>query len=97
LKNIPGFAGLPVFIRVHYTLEAGKKPWRTKWKFHWKSQSWGYFDSHGLHGARAKEFAALDQADSTDLERIKYPLWPYATIGAATVAAAAASTCLFVN
>lgn len=98
LMNLPMLADLvrlPVFIRVRYTIEVGKKPWRVGAKWFWKAQSWGMFDSHALHGAKAEAFAALEEATSEDLQRVQYSPWPYiVAAGAAGVCSAATTTFL---
>lgn len=102
LMNLPvigDFIRLPVFIRVRYTIELGKKPWRTGAKWSWKAPSWGMFDSHALHGAKAEMFGALEQSAASDLERVKYNPLPYYFLGlwTAAVAAVASSLCLLVR
>jgi hypothetical protein len=87
---------IPIFIRVPYTLEVGKKPWRRRPTWHWKAQSWGYFDSHGLHGEKAEIFGALEQAKSAPLQRKKYdPLPYYLALGSSAITSTA--TCLLGN
>lgn len=101
LMNLPVLAGLvrlPIFIRVNYTVEVGKKPWRTGAKFFWKAQSWGFYDSHALHGAKASMYAALEVADSSDLARVKYERWPYVlAVGTAFVTSVLSTLWLHAN
>lgn len=68
---------IPVFVQVYYMLNLGKKAHRKKAVWSWKGTAWGYFDSHGLHGARAQEFAALPMAASGRLQRREYNATPY--------------------
>lgn len=89
---------LPVFIRVTYTIELGKKPWRTGAKFHYKAQSWGMFDSHALHGKKAKEFEALELAAQDDLQPINQEKAPYVAIVATSgVISSSVTTWLLLN
>lgn len=100
LKNMPYIGSLfavPIFIRVTYTIEMGKKPWRTGGEAFWKAQSWGMFDSHALHGEKAKIFGALEVADAAPLQRIQYDTSPYFYAAAATVVASTITTCLLAS
>jgi len=76
LPFLGGISGLPIFIRVTYSIEVGKKPWRVGAQFFWKAQSWGHYKSHALHGAKAQIFEALEQSDSSDLQRVQYDSKP---------------------
>jgi len=85
--------GPPIFVRVTYVLELGKKPWRQSAKFSWGSPAFGKYDSKALHGEKAQLFEALNRADSSELARIKYnPLPYYAVAGAATAISAVVTT-----
>lgn len=88
------FGGLPVFVRVTYVLELGKKPWRQSAKFTYGSPAFGLYDSHALHGDKASAFAALASANDGALQRVKYSFWPYGVAGFACCLAAAATTSL---
>lgn len=84
---------IPLFIRVPYTLEVGRKPWRRRPTWHWKAKSWGYFDTRALHGEKAEIFGALEQSKTAPLQRKKYnPLPYYAALG--TSALSSSLTCL---
>ncbi|WP_438479841.1 zonular occludens toxin domain-containing protein [Oleiharenicola lentus] len=87
---------IPLFVRVPYTLEVGKKPWRRKAKWSWKARSWGFFDSHALHGAKATIYGALQEAASSDLQRRQYDVKPYYA-ALATSSLAAALICLLAS
>lgn len=94
LKNLFEFANLPVFVRVPYTIQINGKPWRGKPQVMWKAKSWGMFDSHALHGEKAKLYAALPEADDKPLQTvIKNPM-PYVTAAAVAAGAAAITTIL---
>jgi len=86
--------GLPVFVRVPYVLELGKKPIRQSAKFSWGSIAFGKYDTHALHGDRATIFSALGVANATALERVKYPVWPYTVAALVGTAASAVTTTL---
>jgi len=98
LKNFWELFPLPVFLRVRYTIELGKKPWRRGITWHWKGRAWGYFDSMALHGEKACLFGALATADASDLQRVTYPLWPYlCAAGTASVTSSATILWLLAN
>lgn len=81
---------VPLFVRVHYTIQLNGKPWRRKVEVKWKAQSWGMFDSHALHGEKAKLYAALDVAKTEELEEVVKDARPYyAVAGIAAMASAA--------
>lgn len=98
-RSLKKFLKLPIFVRVRYALELGKKPWRIGAKFRWKSEAFGRYNSKALHGERAQIFGALEQAKSGALERVQYPFWPYALCGVAVtvVSGVTMTLCLFVN
>lgn len=85
---------LPIFVRVTYVLELGKKPMRQGAKFAFGSPAFGMYDTHALHGSKALEFSKLEMATDEPLERIKYPVWPYAVAGGLGTVASAVSTSL---
>lgn len=96
MMNFFDWARIPIFIRVPYTVEMGKKPWRRKPSWHWKAKSWGMFDSHALHGGKAKMFAALEECKTGKLQRKQYnPLPYYVALGTST--ATATISCLLGN
>jgi hypothetical protein len=96
LMNFWDWMRVPLFIRVEYTLEVGKKPWRRKAKWHWKAQSWGMYDTHALHGAKAEIFGALELANVTPLKRKEFnPLPYYLVLGSSTITSML--TCLLGN
>lgn len=61
---------VPLFVRVHYSIQLNGKPWRRKVEVKWKAQSWGMFDSYALHGEKAKLYAALNIANDAELEEV---------------------------
>jgi len=80
LKNLFEFLSLPIFVRVPYTIQINGKPWRGKPIIKWKAQSWGMFDSHALHGQRAKDYEKLEEAPDDPLEDIIKNNKPYYAI-----------------
>lgn len=94
---LDGLIKLPIFIRVTYSIELGKKPMRLGAKWFWKAQSWGMYNTKALHGAKAQLFEALEQAPLDDLERIEYSVWPYMLAGAATFISTLSIVCLYGN
>lgn len=97
LKNFLPWLQLPVFVRVEYALSLGKKPWRRRATWHYKSESWGMFDSHALHGEKAEAFSALAEAKGGSLERVQYDPKPYYAIAAVTTIVSALTVCLSAN
>jgi len=71
---------LPIFVRVRYTIQLGKKPQRTGCKFQWKSKAFGLYNSHALHGKKAKDFESLGEASDIPLESVTYDRAAYAAI-----------------
>jgi len=72
--------GIPVFVRVRVSNKLGKlrgsPPPRLGWTIQWRSFAFGCFDSHALHGSRAKVFGALEQAAEGSLERVPFDSKP---------------------
>lgn len=87
LKMLRDWLGIPIpgklFVRVPYILTVGAKPWRQRAKFSLGSPAMGYYNSHALHGSKAKEFKALAEAKTGKLQRIKRPSWPWYIVAAA--------------
>lgn len=97
LPFLDGVLKMPIFIRVTYSIELGKRPMRLGAKFYWKAKSWGMYNTKTLHGAKAQLFEALDQAPENDLERVQYSVWPYMLAGATTFISSLIVVCLFGN
>jgi len=76
--------GIPLFIRVAYSDKLGgkgvEKKTRLGWQIRWGSPAFGCFDSHGLHGANAKVFEALETAPDDLLVRIPRDYTTHAAI-----------------
>lgn len=68
--------GLPIFVRIRISNKLGKVrgqgPQRLGWTISWSSFAFGAFDSHALHGTKAKVFGALEEAEDSPLQRIPF-------------------------
>lgn len=76
--------GLPIFATIRSSNKLGKAKGqgnvRLGWRIQWGSFAFGCFDSHALHGARAKLFEALEQATDKPLQRVPVNWMPRAAV-----------------